>query len=245
MAPARATASSPLCSTLKGDGRGMNPLQVGERYSESFDYSMSVCEFCEEITTKVVPVKYRALTGMTNRIVYSTETFSVVPSLSPIRLNHLLIIPHMHVTSISQLPARQIDELKSIQDVVLSKLRLKSGLQMVVFEHGIGEGATGGCGVSHCHQHCIPLTESEVESVIARFADSDGSAAQSLPTESQSYVMLSVPFARSPFHGVKVGEYPSQYLRNMIEHVLGIPRTNWRDMSNMEIFGKVLEEFAC
>jgi hypothetical protein len=128
------------------------------------------CDFCKEL--RGFPSAFSRLhpefAGSGSRVALNAKYFFLVPSLGQIISDHALLISHEHVTSSAQCSDEAITEL----DQMLTKLQAKwagEHKQQLVFEHGVpSDGAAyGGCGICHCHVHCLPLALPEYNPVEA------------------------------------------------------------------------------
>lgn len=190
------------------------------------------CCICRELRKGRSPLDFQRKTGLPNRILAETENFAAFPSLSPIVVGHILLVPKHHISSIAQLHAAFHTEFKTFISTLLR--RISARLEPpIVLEHGIGNGKIGGCGISHAHLHLLPLSPSvaaRVNSQISRsFLFSQLQLAQLADGthNDDSYLLfglkpeeLSVAFQEN---------VPSQYFRKIIATQLGLERWDWRE----------------
>jgi diadenosine tetraphosphate (Ap4A) HIT family hydrolase len=200
------------------------------------------CDFCTEAVSGEVDSKFAAAIGRRSRTLLQFTSLYVVPTISPIVANHILLIPRRHVTSRPQLAAAERDDVTSAESD-LRRLLAAPGCSIVSFEHGIGEGSHGGCGVSHFHVHIMPLEHDIAAKALTLLRHSPlGSFTEDLielhPRDSYVYMRSDGDGASAAM--IRKGEFPSQYLRNLVEDAAGIDRTNWRDIVRSELLEETL-----
>lgn len=197
------------------------------------------CCFCAEITNKVMPDEFRTLSGVDIRIVAATENFIALPSISPLVAGHILVLPRLHVTGLLQVPS-MLDELVTLVSSLRSHLEQEFG-PTVIFEHGVGRGHNGGCGVDHAHLHILPLAAQATAEAAARVAAAFGQAT------SGSFAQLAVNYdAESSYilFGSSVmsldlrltDNIPSQFIRKVIAGAIGKRQWNWREYFGWDEF---------
>jgi diadenosine tetraphosphate (Ap4A) HIT family hydrolase len=133
-------------------------------------------------------------------------------------------------------------ELAIIEREVATRL-VQAKSSVLFFEHGIGKGASGGCGISHCHIHVMPLDQNIATSFIQRFRKLEfGVPGEHLSAISakQSYTYVRLESDESTVAIARKGDFPSQFLRNLLEDTIGVPRSNWRDISQTQLFSETL-----
>jgi diadenosine tetraphosphate (Ap4A) HIT family hydrolase len=106
------------------------------------------CVFCEEFSSG----RFRY-----NIPVLETGLFFVLADIAPIALGHLIILPKRHVSSLSELEASTLEELR---DLVAELHTLAANVfeWIALAEHGSGIGSVlrTGC-VDHAHLHMCPV----------------------------------------------------------------------------------------
>lgn len=202
----------------------------------------SDCEFCEEVASHRIPKAYSGLADGGSRVVRSTTEQIVVPSISPLGKNHVLIVPRVHVKSSVQLDAEARATFEKCKLDVVRDLTMRMATPVVVFEHGVGRDHSGGCGVSHCHVHVLPMDIRYVPVVLAAFMrDTHGELLPLSQLDStMSYATLEVYGGAGTSRVARHGHFPSQYIRHLIERALGLKPTHWRDMVRPEWFAETL-----
>lgn len=93
---------------------------------------------------------------LTNRILFTTEHFTVIPDLSPIIEGHLLILTNHHYYSMTSIPKQLKNEFHNVFNYVAKLLSIKYQ-PPVFFEHGsLCELDNGADCISHAHIHALP-----------------------------------------------------------------------------------------
>jgi diadenosine tetraphosphate (Ap4A) HIT family hydrolase len=200
------------------------------------------CDFCMEAVSGEVDSRFETAIGRRSRTLLQFTSLYVVPTISPIVANHILLIPRKHVTSRPQLTAAKQDAVTSAEGN-LRRLLAAPGRSVVSFEHGIGEGLHGGCGVSHFHVHMMPLEHDIAAMALKLLRNSPlGSFTDDLAElqPRDSYVYMRADGDGASAATIRKGEFPSQYLRNLVEDAAGIDRTNWRDIVRSELLEETL-----
>ena len=201
------------------------------------------CDFCIEGHSGQVVKRFARAVPTRDRIVARSETAFVVPTLSPIAAGHVLVIPREHRTSMAQLAEDERADLLGLGAAVRDRL-LGDNPATLTFEHGIGIRGAGGCGISHCHLHVLPLPLASAQAAFDRFkhrAVGCAVRAKSTVHPEQSYTSMRIDTqGSSSSSSIRIGDFPSQFLRNLVEEAMGVPRTNWRDLTNAHLLAETL-----
>lgn len=200
------------------------------------------CDFCAEARSDQINPEFALAIGRTSRTLLRFPSVYVIPTLSPVVANHVLLVPTSHVTSRPQLDPTQRGDLAEAERHVRGLLASPAH-SIVTFEHGIGEGRYGGCGVSHLHIHMMPLGHYAATEALRRLSQSPLGESLTDPLHlgpGDSYVHMRRETDSTADLVVRKGEFPSQFLRNLVEGALGVERTNWRDMVRSELLAETL-----
>lgn len=120
---------------------------------------LMACSICNEllgIGKSFEQAAYAEIVKLGQTILYTTENFSIIPSLGAINKSHILIVPHQHLLSFASVSQEHSDELYFIKEK-LQKYNVDcSGQPLLFFEHGTGvtQNNSGAC-VEHAHLHGI------------------------------------------------------------------------------------------
>ena len=118
------------------------------------------CVFCQSRhETFANTPEFKRLVGdkIDSRILFETENFVVFPTVGQIVEGYLLIMPKTHVSAISNLDSKLLDELEYVYSQVRSILK-EHYAEPIFFEHGVcrSEYQFNGCCVDHAHIHAVP-----------------------------------------------------------------------------------------
>lgn len=199
-----------------------------------FNLDSSSCYFCEEINNNRFPDEFVRNCGIVNRVLEQCDNFVAVPSLSPITLGHVLIIPKYHVTSMMQVDRAMMSELENFTNKIMKIIAINIGAP-IIFEHGIGEGKAGGCGVNHAHLHILPMkpdSASNLQLIIdEQFSFSGATSLVELLSSGgnkKSYLLFGQNLKEIfYFYDENI---PSQYLRRLIAKEMARLLWNWKEM---------------
>ncbi len=199
------------------------------------------CCFCEEIAVNRIPETFAGNCSLTSRIAFSSDNFVVLPSVSPLVEGHVLLLPKDHITSLAQLTEDNKEEFDSLLQFVYRKVG-DLWARPIIFEHGVGNGRTGGCGVTHAHLHIVPIPSVHKESLWSSIARELGD----FPSQAPLLEILDHLDAEDSY--IIVGDdtiqisccvredLPSQIMRRLIAETLSLSNWNWRQMFNWTCF---------
>ena len=195
------------------------------------------CCLCTEIGANRIPDAFSGNCSLETRIVFSTNNFVVLPSVTPLVEGHVLLLPKRHVTSLAQVTRNNREELNRLLQFIYGKVG-DLWTRPIIFEHGIGEEKTGGCGVTHAHLHIVPLHSRDRVSVWSSLAQKISDFPSQAPlleildnlgTKDSYLIIGDDPMKIS----CRVSDsLPSQLMRQLIADTLLLPGWDWRDMSN-------------
>lgn len=167
-----------------------------------------------------------------NKLCAYTRHFGVFPSLSPLTKGHCLVIPRYHITSMSQIRELHVDECVGFLETVMARIKRALG-NCVVFEHGVGAGRHGGCGVTHAHFHVLPMSTASMRHAQDRINNDYRTEVVRDLRELlrngpvSSYLLFGeIP---GPIQVTVDDAIPSQYLRRLISNVCDFGRWDWRE----------------
>ena len=168
---------------------------------------------------------------MRNRLIRETKNFVAFPSVSPLGPGHVLLCPRDHYSSMIQMPAAHVREFLRIAKSLVCDVE-NAYHSMVLFEHGVGRGQEGGCGVTHAHLHILPASSSTQTVITNRVCadyrnDALGTFCDMMRRvpHDQSYLLLGSSLQSIRYF---VGAFPSQYMRKIIASILHLPLSDWR-----------------
>lgn len=119
------------------------------------------CCICEEVKNGRLSSRFYNHYPIKNRICYETKNFIVVPSVSPLKIGHLLFFPKEHTTNLMKLNDIKINELKQL----ILKYKNLINDDLYFFEHGVRHVTQTACGINHAHLHMLPLDKGISENI--------------------------------------------------------------------------------
>jgi diadenosine tetraphosphate (Ap4A) HIT family hydrolase len=164
---------------------------------------------------------------------WRSHDLAVLPSLGPLAIGHMLVVPIPHVTSFARF-AQSHPASSDVLREVIRRAEEHFGL-CVAFEHGVLDThqSSGGCGISHAHVHVVPVPRH------LEFPQIQGCAFRPVETWSEllgkserhpSYLYLRLP--DGSIFGAAARRLESQTLRRWVAAELGMSEWDWRSMSD-------------
>jgi diadenosine tetraphosphate (Ap4A) HIT family hydrolase len=210
----------------------------------------STCCLCSEIATGKFHSAYQRAYPLETRICLQTLDFVVLPSVSPLSVGHVLVLPKIHVGRLADLPQPARKALSVCAHDVTVLLGKRFEMECYCFEHGVVNGV-GACGIDHAHLHILPLTP-PVASLIDKRADADfpvhagGSLTEvlALGTENKDRCYL---LRGSGLDAVRLSfddRISSQYMRRVIAGALGLASWDWKLLFGWQDFLATREAFG-
>lgn len=195
------------------------------------------CDFCDEFfggRRNTFATRYAG--QLSNRIVFTTPNFRVIPSMGQIVEGYLLVVPIRHFGTLADMADELIQELEAHRDRVREVLVATYG-PCIFFEHGARSESSGGCGIYHAHLHAVPLgKEREPITVLKdsfnykKLESITDIAGEANGTDSYLYY--------EDLHSNKyifdVERLPSQYLRKLVAEAVGKEQWDWRKYGREE-----------
>jgi diadenosine tetraphosphate (Ap4A) HIT family hydrolase len=184
-----------------------------------------MCSFCSEFVRGELPPAFHKHTPVRDRVMARTALFATLPSVAPLAVGHLMIVPIKHVRGIAQLqPPERSLVIRAAADYA-AKLRRERDA-VAIFEHGVGTGLEGGCGVDHAHLHLVPTSRNTIAEVRRKILlDYREASRYDLPSfldatsSCDSYMWFGA--SDGPVTAVRTHEIPSQYLRRSLGELIG------------------------
>lgn len=195
---------------------------------------MDVCEcaLCDQIAGNPAgDLLYGVLGGpYKRRIILENAHFAVIPSIGPLAVGHVLLVPKTHLRRLADVPFALHSVYESFLTETVSLLEQTFVTPIHRFEHGSNTRATKiPCTVAHAHLHLLParltlwgrLTEEYEWEQTAR-------AALQRAVGTGEYLYYESPEGRAGVVLERPGGFPSQYLRQLFAEQLGVAEWNWR-----------------
>lgn len=197
------------------------------------DFHNSSCTLCKQIMDDKLPDEFIVKSGIRNRIFAHSTNFLSIPSISPITAGHVLILPKFHIKSIAQVDATYHYELISFVTEIIELIKTIFDIP-IIFEHGIGEGKIGGCGVDHAHLHIIPIGLNIGKSAAKKLHILYNTKSTSLidflkiTNKQESYLFYGLDINNIDY--IHDDIIPSQLLRKLIAGRIGKSHWDWKEL---------------
>jgi diadenosine tetraphosphate (Ap4A) HIT family hydrolase len=195
------------------------------------------CEFCHELSgsgensfDRIYRFQPRT------RVISRSANFVVVPSLGQLSEGHLLLLPVGHWTALADLPKSLFDEFEALRADTCSILQKEYG-PCLLFEHGVREGDSGGCGIYHAHGHAVPFPPEldPIARLMSAFPHQEiGKLSEIREKCADLSGYIFYQDSRSKSHVFAAPNLPSQYMRKLLAGVLGAPGWDWRTAGREE-----------
>jgi len=194
------------------------------------------CCFCLEFRNNEVDGEVLKKYSVTNRILFDNNQFVVLPSVSPIVENHLLVLPKMHINTMKQLSDRQ----KKMLFLLIKNITQLFNGNYFIFEHGAFPVNGNTCGVDHAHIHILPIDEKLSETVIGFIKKSYSAKLykdllSSLNDETEMPYLL-YGNDKLGMYSCNNANFPSQFMRKALCDILGKKEWDWRNLTNERFF---------
>jgi diadenosine tetraphosphate (Ap4A) HIT family hydrolase len=198
------------------------------------------CCFCQEFRRNEVDGEIKEKYSVTNRILFDNNRFVVLPSVSPVVENHVLVLPKRHINTMKQLTDDEKDDLFVL---VKNITQVFSG-SYFLFEHGAFPANGNTCGVDHAHIHILPVEEKVSEAVIglikkSYYAKPYANLLLSLNDEKDMPYLLCGKDTHD-MYSCNNANFPSQFMRKILCGILGKKEWNWRDFTNRHYFTRTV-----
>lgn len=191
------------------------------------------CPFCF-LQSKTLPdlpetLQVSGYEKLNQRLIYKGNTYNVKPDISPITINHFLIIPHNHFFSFLSLPKDDLNELELIKDKIKNFYKSKMGMNYLFFEHGSCKDSKGSSCIHHAHIHSIPINMEEEKNIILQSLSKLGMPIKNIDDlDKNNYLYLESSSSYPMFWNDKINT--SQLFRIIISDILGVyKRSKWQN----------------
>lgn len=205
------------------------------------------CCICEEIRTGIFPIEYYQSYPVMSRVCYESEHFIVFPSVSPLVPGHILLFPKKHFTCLMSLPRSIKKQFVDIVRKLYQHAQNHFGTTFV-FEHGVVNNESTGCGINHAHLHFVPdvhhIAEKVDKKIIKEYPpDMSGGFVDLLfnTNNKTSYLLFGKDLANMYLSFSK--NIPSQYVRRLISKRRGIDNWDWKELYGWQDFHATYESF--
>lgn len=190
--------------------------------------SNNACPFCQGMSQKVAVDQY----PVEDRILFDDGEWYCIPTLGHFIPGHLLLMPRMHISSLSEVPAGMLPGMSTHIEHISTAISALYGEDILQFEHGTPTGRDERiCGIAHAHLHLLPystslrkyLYTSETPIEIAGIHE----IKETLPQNTEEYLYVK---DNSGSYLYRSSRFGSQFLRKILANLVGIPNEwNWTE----------------
>lgn len=187
-------------------------------------------------------------TGERDRRLFENENFVVVPSVSPIAVNHVMVVPKFPASGFWQVRKEELnDVLESLGELN------PSSRDFLQFEHGVFTADEYRCGINQAHLHLLPtkpgfsqflrekFTKMADGTDVHFFQDVEFSDLSNYQTHGTSYVV--VRSGTKANFGIVGHRLASQIVRKFASEFGYSCSENWRDIENWDVFQTTLRSW--
>ena len=197
------------------------------------------CSYCKYLSDTTI-YNLKDFT-QSNRTIYASDNFIVMPTLGEFVKGYLLIIPREHVMSIAELSPELKEEFLYVLDDVVSILKLTYPVNdILVWENGTGNGGIGKAkdSIVHSHVHVAPsqLTAEKIENL-------SGFSFTKIPYQdlglfgTHSYLLIKGNLDNEWYINDNPNLYiPRQYVRQLIADEYGFTGDVWNWRTNHFVY---------
>lgn len=171
---------------------------------------------------------------LSERRIWATDSYSIYHDKGPIVPGHSLVIPYSHATAMGRVDTTT---LKNICVHLKRQMAFNSpNERTIVFEHGILDDETVGCGISHAHWHVVNLIDVDAVRFLGAVQSSAIFIAPLSPADlrecERSYLFVWDVSTEggSVYDGHKSR---SQLLRRILAETQGVSEWDWRQISKI------------
>ncbi|MCB2194406.1 MAG: hypothetical protein KQH79_01015 [Bacteroidetes bacterium] len=186
------------------------------------------------------------------RIYFENEKFAIIPSIGPLTLGHVLIVPKKHFNSISMV--EPFDELDIYKNEMTKLLNIIFQNPIHFFEHGNSSKTKRLlCSTEHAHLHAFPSKIEnyvEVSSMIKTFkwtaTDIKFKEVSNYVNDTE-YLFYETPNGKTYLKIFNDNKIESQFFRKLVSEIDGKRKTwNWKQFPRLDTLKdtiKQLEKF--
>lgn len=201
------------------------------------------CILCNELANKdCLSQLLNRRQSMGSKFLAETESFALIPDISPIVPGHLLIVTKIHCLSFAEIADSAWHELEQIKAVAKKSLSNFS-IPPFFFEHGSSNNITASTScIEHAHLHVIPFNARGILAHLARFSSTPLSAVpirmeHALPRTGSDYLYYEAQDSTGCVIVDPKKPLPHQFIRRFVAKKGEIPEWNWQ-----VIFSNLLQE---
>lgn len=187
-------------------------------------------DFCEELSGSGDTSFARFYEGdPPSRLIWSTESLTLLADMSPLAIGHLLLLPSDHYLSFAQVLSLHAAEVYDFLADFVPLYRETFG-EPLILEHGSSDGQESHACITHAHLHFLPVDGDRVDDLLIgdslAYEDLGSLGELALPPWPSSAYFLRVYRDKIRVYRPTGGQ-KRQYLRSIVGAVLAIEDPEW------------------
>lgn len=213
----------------------------------------NICSLCKEIKKEpsennLFWAKGASEINRSSRILLTTDSWVVMPTIGPLKSGHLLIVSINHKPSVGHCNISGIKELDHVLEHIDSIFEKVYGKNALVFEHGpIQSRSKKSCCVDHAHVHAIPH-DAYYKKYLSKYYSVKESVCMYDLTKSieRGNPYLYYNGSENESYIVESETIPSQFFRRVIASDIAKPDLwDWRLYPRWELVDRTIQELEC
>jgi ATP adenylyltransferase len=204
------------------------------------------CCICNEISSGIIDSKLSNYSPVKERFLWRTNNFVAVPSVSPLSIDHFLIFPKIHISSLAQLNDCLFKEFKDFANQITEDMSNQYS-ELIMFEHGVGKGQQGGCGIDHAHLHILPcskeLFDNTINELINQFGYPTSTRLKKINSISENSNYIIIGNNVDNIYLFENYYFESQTIRKILCKFLDINSWDWKELTNKNLFEQTISNW--
>ncbi|RIJ49345.1 HIT domain-containing protein [Maribellus luteus] len=183
-------------------------------------------------------------------VLYENQYFSLIPSIGPLMVGHILICPRDHFISMAALSDEYFNQLKTFKKEVHEKMTDIFNEPIHFFEHGNSKKTKRTlCSTEHAHLHAFP---SSTQNYIQKTSTIDFEwnyknveiEEINRYSKGNEYLYYETSDGDNYLKVINGDQIESQYLRRLISEINGNSRTwNWKEYPKLNLMDETINRF--
>jgi ubiquinone/menaquinone biosynthesis C-methylase UbiE/diadenosine tetraphosphate (Ap4A) HIT family hydrolase len=162
-------------------------------------------------------------------IIYGDSDFFVVPDLSPLCDGHVLLVSHLHKTSLSTCSQMALAIASELYEWLSVCCQKSFGRSAFGFEHGAARPRAAGSCIDHAHLHVLPKLFARIPDLSEKFGPAESTNILELDryADVQPYLFLCQGRSASGV-AYRSNIIPSQFLRSIMAPLVNVSEWRWK-----------------
>jgi diadenosine tetraphosphate (Ap4A) HIT family hydrolase len=202
-------------------------------------------DIAAELASGCMPEHFQTCLGRSSRILAETQTLTLLPTVSPLVLGHVLIFTKQDATSFADLVDRNCN-LRVEFSCLVREYERRFGTA-IMFEHGSSGKQLTACGVSRGHVHLVPscsINADQLSGAIKRELGSPSRVTDWLPEKDlQGREYLSFGPIDGRVETWVSNEISSQLVRRLISKQIGLSQWDWNALFGWDVLERTLTDW--